>query len=86
MLFIYLLHLVKTKVDDEGVAIVRSLEKRSGVYKSQDGDAIVEEKKSKIKQHIYISHVLSVHSSYDIIIIYYNQCSGNNLLDYYLKL
>jgi hypothetical protein len=40
---------VKTKVDDEGVAIVRSLEKRSGVYKSQDGDAVVEEKKIENK-------------------------------------
>ncbi len=72
---------MKTKVDDEGVAIVRSLEKRSAVCHSQDGDVIVKEKKSKIKQHtfIYISSVECMCSSYDIIIIYYNQCSGNEI-------
>lgn len=49
VLFIYLLQLVKTKVDDEGVAIVRSIEKRSGGCKNQDGDVVVEEKKIENK-------------------------------------
>ena len=59
-------------MDDEGVATIRLLEKRFGVYKSQNGDGLVDKKKNRKSDNIHTLYVLNVYSSYVVVVIIYN--------------
>jgi hypothetical protein len=70
-----LLLMATSEVADEGVAIVRSIERGRRLSKAK-WRTKRNRKKTKIKQHFAIPCVECLYSSYDIIILIHNQCSG----------